>query len=671
MNISIRAHAILLLLVATGSYFLVTTLYVGRQKRAVLETAKSTMVYTKDYLSFLGTLSLRRDSLFAGETKINGSVAFVDEMLEKTGYGCTIFQGNFRVSTTAVAANAQGRAIGTTANAEITQKVFEQGETFVGVTKTIGKEWIIIYEPLANSDGQIIGMIALFKEMAEFNDWMRSFRLLVAGILLFITVLVFLLIRATLGAYKRLQKSQQSFEEELGRVSAFSFEIAKGNLDTKFEASESNEQLANALLSMQTNLKSTIEEIQLIVNKAGRDGLLDVRMDVNDKLGAWNQLAVEVNHLISEMARPVQEVTLIAKVISSGDLTPLYSGAASGQVAELADHLNIALQNINSLLHQVEKHSSEVGSASEAMGVTIRAMRDQVQEARDLVLQVAEGANVQLDKVDKTSDLLLSVLRHAKESAQQAAMIQNEAQEGSDRSDHGLEVIETLEADITELANFSVRSNAAMDRLGERSAEINKVLSVVNDIAAKTHLLALNAAIEAAKAGESGRGFAIVAEEIRSLADESKTSIHQIEGLVTGVQSESLNATKLTKELDLLVQKGKAATSQVSGTFGEIRAFSARTLSSSEGITEKSKQQIMQLEHVTELMGSIVKIADETVNKTKITTKSMDNLTEDMSTTTEQSQQLVKVAHELSRALQRFQLSRVDPTVKVDDSQQP
>lgn len=113
----------------------------------------------------LGPVVLRGPQLFAGHTLLNENQPLVDAVYEQTLFGTTIFLGNVRIATRAVALHATAPAIGTTANAEITRVVFEGGETFRGQTETLGKHWAIVYRPFHAADGARVGMLAAYREL--------------------------------------------------------------------------------------------------------------------------------------------------------------------------------------------------------------------------------------------------------------------------------------------------------------------------------------------------------------------------------------------------------------------------------------------------------------------------------------------------------------------------
>jgi signal transduction histidine kinase len=120
-------------------------------------------------LAARGSLTRRDGELHAGDLCLRGNTGLVDEVERRTGYGCTLFDRNVRIATTAVAAGSAVRAIGTTANDDVTRQVFRLGSSFQGIAYTIGKDWVIAYDPLRDREGRIVGMLAVFRELLEFK----------------------------------------------------------------------------------------------------------------------------------------------------------------------------------------------------------------------------------------------------------------------------------------------------------------------------------------------------------------------------------------------------------------------------------------------------------------------------------------------------------------------
>ncbi|MEM9073390.1 MAG: ATP-binding protein [Myxococcota bacterium] len=197
---------------AAATFYVLENSFLDEQEQRALEQADTAWALAHEHLSNLGPLSLREDVLYAGSHRLNGDESVVDHVKEASGFGCTIFRGNVRVATTARAAGQRRRALGTQANELVTAQVLEEGREFRGITTTIGKDWVIIYRPLATPDGERIGMLATYVELDTFLTGLRGFRLRLGGglfLLLVILVGLTLYVRARTRLFAEEQEREQ------------------------------------------------------------------------------------------------------------------------------------------------------------------------------------------------------------------------------------------------------------------------------------------------------------------------------------------------------------------------------------------------------------------------------------------------------------------------------
>jgi signal transduction histidine kinase/CheY-like chemotaxis protein len=160
-----------------GDHFgVLERLYTEEQRLSVLRGTRAAEALARAEIAKRGRVHLVSGEIYAGDHPIAGDTEIVDLVKEETGFGCTIFQGNMRIATNAVAGGGVGRATGTRTNEEITEKVFRRGEMFLGVTRTIGKDWMIRYSPLRTEEGDIVGMIATYFEQTAFMEGLALFR---------------------------------------------------------------------------------------------------------------------------------------------------------------------------------------------------------------------------------------------------------------------------------------------------------------------------------------------------------------------------------------------------------------------------------------------------------------------------------------------------------------
>jgi len=134
-----------------------------------IQQANAAVEFARQLLEERGIVALRDGVLFAGDRTLHDDTEIVDAVGSRYGFGCTIFNGNVRIATTAVAAGGVGRAIGTSANDKVTREVYRNGDRFQGVTRTIGKNWVIVYAPLRGGNGRIVGMVAAYRELVDYH----------------------------------------------------------------------------------------------------------------------------------------------------------------------------------------------------------------------------------------------------------------------------------------------------------------------------------------------------------------------------------------------------------------------------------------------------------------------------------------------------------------------
>jgi len=171
-------------------YWVVEREYVEEQVELNLEIADAAIAVTNARVALYGEVEARGDEVYAGALLLNGSTAVVDRVLAETGFGCTLFRRDVRIATNARAANDTWRAIGTRASPEITRHVYENGGVFRGITRTLGKDWVIVYVPWYDVHLLRIGMVATFRELDDFHRDLWRFRGLLGGTLLALFVML-------------------------------------------------------------------------------------------------------------------------------------------------------------------------------------------------------------------------------------------------------------------------------------------------------------------------------------------------------------------------------------------------------------------------------------------------------------------------------------------------
>jgi len=281
--------------------------------------------------------------------------------------------------------------------------------------------------------------------------------------------------------------------------------------------------------------------------------------------------------VIKAITEPVREVARGLELLADGDLTATISVKSKDEIGMMANSYNQAVKKTNDVIMRVHNTTDEVVDGALSITKANDEMKKELEYQSDKVAQISasiEEMSVSIQEVaSKSSD--------ATSSAQSAGVTANSG---------GQIVSDTIEGMKSINDAVSASSNSVAE-LGKRGAEIGEIISVINGIAEQTNLLALNAAIEAARAGEAGRGFAVVADEVRALADRTTTATREIGGSIETIQGETQRAVERMESGSNYVQEGLKLARQAGDSLENIVSGSHEVASMIDSIAAATEQQ--------------------------------------------------------------------------------
>jgi len=316
------------------------------------------------------------------------------------------------------------------------------------------------------------------------------------------------------------------------------------------------------------------------------------------------------------LTRPIVQLSRAAQQVSSGDLTTeIPQRRTQDELTVLYDAFNVMVSNLRSIVNDIADSTRTTSQNAQSLSEAITQAAEQIEMMSEAVDHIAVGVEDQ--KVTSQHSLITAdEMLNDFQKMQHQSLGMTELSGKMERSvDHTKETFSSLMKGMNELAESHNRSRDIMLLLEKEASDIEVITHSVKNIAEETGLLALNASIEAARAGEEGAGFAVVAQQIRKLADESKDSVHRINELISRVQQRIRETVELSHEQHGLVVHESERTVSVDQTLLELTGTVEVFMKGAHDIGSKIAEQTGRVEqthgHVKKIQGKAGSFSDE------------------------------------------------------------
>ncbi|EJM54341.1 methyl-accepting chemotaxis protein [Pseudomonas sp. GM48] len=299
-----------------------------------------------------------------------------------------------------------------------------------------------------------------------------------------------------------------------------------------------------------------------------------------------------------QITRPLRETLAVVDRIASGDLSQNVLVTRRDELGVLQQGIARMGVTLRDLISGIRDGVTQIASAAEELSAVTEQTSAGVNSQKVETDQVATAMHEMTATVQE-------VARNAEEASQAAAAADGEAREGD-------KVVNEAIAQIERLASEVVRSTEAMSVLQQESDKIGSVMDVIKAVAEQTNLLALNAAIEAARAGEAGRGFAVVADEVRGLAQRTQKSTEEIEGLVAGLQNGTQQVSAVMNNSRVLTDSSVALTRKAGESLENITRTVSNIQSMNQQIAAAAEQQSAVAEEISRSIINVRDVSEQT-----------------------------------------------------------
>lgn len=263
----------------------------------------------------------------------------------------------------------------------------------------------------------------------------------------------------------------------------------------------------------------------------------------------------------------------------NGDMTIEVSDKTGDELSELSVYYNKMRMKLNDTIQTVQQSALQLASASQQLSAGAEETNQASEKITEAVQQIANGAQDQITRIENSESSLKQASADIRDISANTAAIADKGQLAQSKADIGQKEIANVQAQMDAIHQSIQKSGEIIHQLDGRSKQIEQILSVITQIADQTNLLALNAAIEAARAGEQGKGFAVVADEVRKLAEESQQSAGQISKLIIEIQNDMNRSARSVEHVKTeaaegvtMIQRTRDAFKEIAAATGEISA---------------------------------------------------------------------------------------------------
>ncbi|WP_161568248.1 methyl-accepting chemotaxis protein [Anaerobacillus alkaliphilus] len=449
---------------------------------------------------------------------------------------------------------------------------------------------------------------------------------------------------------------------------------------------------SNKLISLEEQAMAAVEKGNLNIARTlvfgpdydnGKNIIAEPIHEFNDKIQHWTNTilndakkAVQVSffimissatlviislavtfYLLFIKIKPLSQLSQMAEKISRGDLNVTRIQTTSkDEIADLSHSFNMMADNLRNLIYTVKQASENLASSSEQLLASAEQTNEATQQVTFSIDEISTGADTQLKQVQDSNLAINEISEGIQVIATTTSTVAKASEETTHKAQQGESTINKAVTQMKTIEENVTRTSKSLQTLDDRSKEIEKIVIAITAISSQTNLLALNAAIEAARAGEHGKGFAVVADEVRKLAEQSNQSATQITQIIQSIQADTVATVDQMNIVSEDVLTGVTIIENTGKSFQEILESAQSVSSKIQEVSAISEQMASGTEQVTETFNEVTRITELATTKTQTVAGLAEEQSASMQEITASAESLSKLASELSEQVGKFRL---------------
>jgi len=417
-------------------------------------------------------------------------------------------------------------------------------------------------------------------------------------------------------------------------------------------------------------LGKAVKSFGEVLSKAA-GGDLTVKADLSAISEEYGQIGGDINKMISATEENIDElrkreeelnqaVSTFGSILSKaaeGDLSAKVDlSQISGEYAPIGKDINEMVQGLLDMVRGVKGAVNQLSSSSQGIASSAEQVNSSTQQASLSVSQIADGASNQADRLGRVTDSTQEMMTFALETAEKMKSMNDKMEGASAKATKGAEDAKDAIQKSEDMSNSISRTVEVVRSLGDKLTEVGEVLEIITDITSQTTLLALNAAIEAARAGEQGKAFAVVAEEVRRLADRSRENTKKIEGMIKEIEGGREDALTSVDEATDTTQKSKGVIRNALLALEEVANLVQTTAAISQSVFDATGKQKGEVEGIASAAEEVSSMAQETTANAEELSASTEELAASMEELVATAQELSQLSEDLDTSVSRFKV---------------